>query len=312
VTCLVCVLNPTASAAVNLSGNGGMTVNGAVDVNSSSSSALSASGQVTLNASSIGVVGGTNITKGAKVSPKPVTITPVSDPFAAVPTPSLSGTVQPPVSLGSGTMSITPGIYSSITVSGGTLTLQPGTYVVTQSVSVTGGTLTGSGVTIYLACGTSSTAQACASGQSGATFSVSGQGTYVLSAPTSGTFKGLTIFADRNNTSALTLSAQAGDGLTGAIYEKSGALNLSGNASITIQARIVVGTLTLSGNASITVNPPPSSAHPRSSDVVSDMAAMISGDVTGIASAISDGVSSLVAMIASPAQYASVDGGATQ
>jgi hypothetical protein len=183
---------------------------------------------------------------------------------------------------------------------------------VTQSVLVSGGTLTGSGVTIYLACGTSSTAQACASGQSGATFTASGQGSYVLSAPPSGTLKGLTIFADRNNTSALTLTAQAGDSLTGAIYAKSGSLIVSGNATSAFQARIVVGTLTLNGNATLVVNPPPSSAHPKSSDVVSEMAAMISGDVTGIASAISDGVSSLVALITSPAQYASGDGGATQ
>jgi hypothetical protein len=308
---------------LSLSGQASLTVNGAVDVNSNATTALSASNQTSLSATSIGVVGGVSTGK-ASIKPKPVTITPVGDRFAAVPTPSLSGTVQPPVTVSSGTKSITPGIYSSLSVSGGTLTLQPGVYVVTQSVSVSmTGTLTGSGVTLYLACGTSSTAQACASGQSGATFTVGDQGTYVLSAPTSGTFSGLTIFADRNNTSTLSLSAQATDGLTGGIYAKSGALSLVMQSPASMSARIVVGTFSMSGQATLTVSSPPSSALAMSSDGVAGsasttsdgvagIASTISDGVAGIASAISDGVSSLVALITSPAQFASVDGGATQ
>jgi hypothetical protein len=214
-----------------------------------------------LSATSIGVVGGVSTSGNANLSPAPTTITPVSDPFAAVPTPSLSGPVQPAVNVGgNNSTTIPPGTYKSLSVSAsGILTLQPGIYVVTQAVSVSGyGEITGSGVTIYLACGSASAAQACASGEKGAVLTVSGTGIYNLVAPTSGSDAGLTIFADRNNTATVSLSGNASDTLTGSVYAKSGALALSGNGATTqLNMVVVVGTATLSGNGSITLNAAP-------------------------------------------------------
>jgi hypothetical protein len=116
-------------------------------------------------------------------------------------------------------------------------------------------------VTIYLTCGTTSAAQACATGQAGATLTVSGTAIYTLTAPTTGTYGGLTIFADRNNTSTISLSGNASDSLSGGIYAKTGALSLSGNGGVTqLNALIVVGTAAISGNGSITLNPPPAHA----------------------------------------------------
>jgi hypothetical protein len=241
----------------------------AIDVNSNASVALAASGNGTVSATSIGVVGGYSVSGNAKLSPTPKSISPVSDPFAAVPTPSLTGPMQPAVNISSTTTkTINPGTYPSLTASSkAVLTLQPGVYVVTQSVSISGtAKITGSGVTIYLACGTTSAAQACATGQPGATLTVSGTAIFTLSAPTTGTYGGLTIFADRNNTSTVSLSGNASDSLSGGIYAKTGALSLSGNGGVTqLNALIVVGTAAISGNGSITLNAPPAHASSASS-----------------------------------------------
>jgi hypothetical protein len=96
-----------------------------------------------------------------------------------------------------GTPTIAPGVYSQITVGTGTaLTLSPGVYVLTGPISMTAGSISGSGVMIYLACSTYPTA--CPAGGSGALFDLTG-GTLTLSPPTSGTYSGMTVFADRNN-----------------------------------------------------------------------------------------------------------------
>jgi hypothetical protein len=85
---------------------------------------------------------------------------------------------------------LNPGIYSSILISGNsTVTMNPGTYVVTGSISVLGnGSLIGHGVTIYLPC--SSYPTACATGQVGASMTVSGNATWTSqrrrTAPTRG------------------------------------------------------------------------------------------------------------------------------
>jgi hypothetical protein len=257
--CAMCVLNPTASGALSLSGNVVVAVsgpNGVVDVNSTSSTALIASGNASLRASVIGVVGGASIRGNAQVFPPPQSTTPVPDPFAAIPTPSLTGTVLPAVNVsGNSNLTAGPGIYPSLTVSGnGILTLQPGVYVVTQSVSITGnGKLRGSGVTLYLACGSSSAAQACVVGQKGATFVLSGNGSGTFSAPSTGPYANLAIFADRNNVAPLTLASNVPTTLSGGIYLKSGTLSLSGNAATQLGAPLVVDTASLAGNGRLTV-----------------------------------------------------------
>src|ERR1019366_1615640 len=98
----------------------------------------------------------------------------------------------------------------SISASGnGDLTLNPGTYIITGSLSLTGnGNLIANGVTLYFAC--AAYPSPCSTGQSGANFTLTGNGSMTLSAPTSGVFQGLSIFADRNNT--------ANDALTGNGY----------------------------------------------------------------------------------------------
>ncbi len=59
---------------------------------------------------------------------------------------------------------------------------------------------------------------------------LSGNGSYNLSPPTTGTYAGIVIFQTRDNSKALTLSGNA-SGMTGTIYAPAAQLAESGNAA---------------------------------------------------------------------------------
>ena len=104
-----------------------------------------------------------------------------------------------------GSSSITPRVYSQIMVgSGSALTLSAGVYVLTGPISMSGGSITGTGVMVYLAC--SGYPTACPAATSGAAIALTG-GALNLSPPTSGTYAGMTVFADRNNIAPVALAA---------------------------------------------------------------------------------------------------------
>lgn len=261
-TCTLCVLSPTASPALSLTGNGSVTVQGAVAVDSTGNPAASLTGNARITGTQIGGPGAPStfkVTGNAKFSPAPVAQSAVSDPLAALPECPGAGTPDPcPTTVranvaltGNGSATISAGIYQSISVTGnGKLTLNPGTYVVTGSLTETGnGSITGNGVTLYFAC--SAYPAPCASGQPGASFSVTGNGTVSLSAPTSGPFPGVSIFVERNDSATDTLT---GNGATigGTVYAASGNLTLTGNGNMVI-GRLIVNTLSVTGNGSVTI-----------------------------------------------------------
>jgi hypothetical protein len=148
----VIVLDPTASGALQVTGNASVTAAGLVEVDSSSTSALVVSGHGQVKAGSVLVVGGVSLS-GGSISPTPVTGgKPLADPLAALPVPP-AGASHPAVNLGgSSTMTINPGIYPAITVSGNArLTMSPGIYEIAGGgFNVSGkAQVTGSGVLIY-------------------------------------------------------------------------------------------------------------------------------------------------------------------
>jgi hypothetical protein len=130
--------------------------------------------------------------------------------------------------------------------------MNPGTYVFKGGITVTGnGSLTGHGVTIYLACSNYPTA--CTSGQTGAGMSVTGNGAVDLSAPSYGTYQGLTVFSDRNNKSTIDFGGNGSARFVGTSYQLAGMLNLHGNGSnSSLNARIIASTVLISGNATVT------------------------------------------------------------
>ena len=74
---------------------------------------------------------------------------------------------------------------------------------------------------------------------------LSGNGSYKLSPPSTGTYAGIVIFQTRDNSKAMTISGNA-SGMTGTVYAPAAQLAESGNAQL--NAAIIVDTMTVSGN----------------------------------------------------------------
>ena len=247
------VLSRTASAALSVSGSSTASVPGTIQVDSSSASAIVLSGSSKLTASSIGVVGGTSVSgsSGFGVTPTKGVVA-FADPLAGLLVPSATGlTTHSAVNLGgSSSLTISPGIYPSITVGGsGKLTLQPGVYVITGGgLSVSGsGVATGSGVLIY-------NAGSNYNGGSGTTFgsvTMSGSGTLNLTPMTTGIYAGIAIFQSRDNAKVMSISGAAITGLNGGtIYAPAATLTLSGSTQVGgsgVSSSLIVNELALSG-----------------------------------------------------------------
>ncbi len=244
----VYLLNTTSSGALTISGNASINVPGAIDVDSKSTTAVVASGNASITATSIQVVGGYVASGTGHFKPNPTTgAASVADPLAALAVPTASGSSQGAVSVsGNSSLTINPGLYTSINVSGnGTLTMTAGIYVIAGGgFNVSGNaTVNGSaGVLIYNAGSTYPSA-----GGSFGAISFSGNGKVTLSAATSGTYSGIVLFQSRDNTQALNLSGNGLAGITGSVYAANAQLVLSGNADLADS--IVVGTMNLSGNS---------------------------------------------------------------
>ena len=242
----VFVLSPSASGALNVSGNAQLKVSGPVEVDSSSASAISASVNAQVSAGSIVVVGKVQTSGNAKLSPAPTTGAPsFLDPLANLPVPSgLSS--QGSVNLsGNSSLSINPGIYTSISVSGnGKLTMSAGIYVIAGggfSVTVNG-SVSGSGVMIYNAGSNYPN-----SGGSFGVVNLSGNGNVSLTPAPTGTYANILVFQSHDNKSTVALT---GNGIVmpgGVIYAANAALTISGNGQF--QGSLVVNTLTASGTA---------------------------------------------------------------
>jgi hypothetical protein len=249
------VINPTASGALSVSGNANISIPGEIVVDSSSSAAISARGNAQIAATVIDVLGGFQKTGSATISPAPTTGVSVADPLAALTPPSPAGlTNYGSVSFTDGSHTINPGIYSQIKVSGdASLTLSagtegnPGIYIIEGGgLTVTGNaSLSGQNVLIY-----NTGSDYPNSGGNFGGITLSGNGTFSLTAPTSGPYAGVAIFQSRANTRALSFSGNAMSGISGIIYAPTALLSFSGNSQL--QSPLDVGMLNLSGNVALT------------------------------------------------------------
>lgn len=267
--CALCILDANASGALINNGNPTVKVQGAgIVVDSSSNTAAIFNGSPSVSATTFGIVGSYISNGGVTLSPTPTTTTAVPDPLAGVPVPSVSGTPYPTqVNNGSGTLTLSPGIYGTIINNGnGTINLNPGVYVITGQLILNGSpTIVGTGVTLYFTCsGYSASNTAPCNGSSGAGLTLNGSPTYQLTAPTSSTcssapstcpYVGLTVFYDRGNKAPLVLNGGPSDNFTGTVYAKSAQATLNGNpGDDQLNSLIVVDTATLNGSGTLTLN----------------------------------------------------------
>jgi hypothetical protein len=105
--------------------------------------------------------------------------------------------------------------------------------------------LTGYGVTIYNAPVSSSDV-----------INLSGSGGVTLTAPTDGTYAGLTLFQDRNSTNPVTLSGGSGLNITGTVYAAGAVVTLSGGGGL-VGSQLIGKDLVISGNGSFKINTQP-------------------------------------------------------
>jgi Flp pilus assembly protein TadG len=286
--CGLCVLSPNASPALKITGsaklklNSPMAINSNANGNTSTTAAIDLEGSASLSTSSgaISDVGSVAISGSSSASPAVTTgASAITDPLASVPAlnPALCGTTYTQYAAwdsgNSGASTIPAGVagavacYPSISIHGSaTVTISPGTYLISGPFTIANsGSLSASGVFIYLSCNTGSGSPpppvACTSGggQAGGSITISGSAPVTITAPGSGTYQGLAIMADRYLTNANgTVLGLGGSGTlstTGTIYTASGHVDLSGSAaSTTFSSRFILGTLTESGSSTVNVN----------------------------------------------------------
>ena len=234
------ILNPTASGALTVSGNAELTVTGMLQVNSDSSQAVVLSGHAVVDAGAVQIVGGDLISGQARITSTPVTgVSSPGDPLASLATPT-GGTNMGSINLSSGTETIDPGIYTSITVSGnGHLILNPGVYIIgSGGITFSGNAIvTGTGIMIY---------------NSGA-LTASGSASINLTAATSGTYANVAIFQARTDSSVVTVSSNVNLNLNGGIlYAANVQCVASDSGNGMIKATLVVNELTVTGNSDTT------------------------------------------------------------
>ncbi len=203
--CGMCVMAAGGTTLTALRASTLTVTGGLLQVNSSGGTAVNQSTQSSITAPSVVVVGGVQQQGNGSITPNPVAGAAIPDPLAAIPVPAVAG-VATNVTAPAGSSALAPGVYGTVTVNAGsTLTLNPGIFAIRVRLNVNGGTVIGTGVTIYLGCAAYPTA--CPVSTSGAFISVSTAGRLTLSPPPSGTYAGLTVFADRNNIATNTFSA---------------------------------------------------------------------------------------------------------
>lgn len=183
-----------------------------------------------------------NITPAPQVSPSPI-------PQEAweVPAPDCSGLPVRGDHTGGGT--IQPGKYGRIRVNSSSdhLTLQPGLYCISNGVTINGGSITGSGVTLFL---------------TGGDFATSGSAKVNLASPslTGCTYcppaiPGVLIYLAEGNTGLVSLLGTSDSEYQGLVYAPSGTIEAGGAGSelSEIHAQLVAGTVKLHGSTLVNI-----------------------------------------------------------
>jgi len=218
---------------------------------------------------------GSTITSGPTI--KPCTGDPLASSMPAPPVPG-SGYADPTWmtngTAGGHAETISPGTYRNFnTANVSTLTMNPGLYIITNTFSTNSGTtITGNGVTIYLANGVIANSGNTTSVAGGATPYGVGNGTTMnISAPTSGTYANIAIWDGNSSNSTpdtFTFGGGAASTFTGEIYAPNTNLVLgNGSGTSALSSEIVANTIMVLGGSSLQDNYKPSSGTPAAGGV---------------------------------------------
>jgi Flp pilus assembly protein TadG len=252
----VLVTEPSASGALNIQGTPSLsTPSCSVQVNSTSATGVTLGGSAQIVANTLSMVGnpGYSVNGSAAVS---ATIdsgaSPISDPYANVNIPDISlyPCINTTLSVPNHGLLIVPAgplryCHGISVSSGGTLTFTGGTYYIDgNQFQANGGTINSLGGTTIVLTG---------SGSNYATINLTGNVTVDLTAPSSGTFAGITVYQDRNapSTTTNTLTGGSNQKFTGDLYFPNTSLTYGGNAASTTCTHLIVRTLSFSGSSAL-------------------------------------------------------------
>lgn len=253
----VILLEPLEDNALYGNGSGQLIVNeGGVVVNSSGVMAADTDGnRVVLAAKSFDITGGYDGDRffvspypaGGQATPYTGTV-PVPDPLGSLPEPSAADFTVQNAPNGNGNVTLQPGRYTQrLSFNGNTnVTLMPGTYYLDRGITLTGNaSLQGSGVTLFNA------------GSGNNNINLAGTAQWSLSAPTSGTYQGVSIYQSRATASTSTttvLTGNGGAGLTGTVYAPTTQILVTGDGTQTLGSQLIGRTLDVQGNGMFTID----------------------------------------------------------
>jgi Flp pilus assembly protein TadG len=237
VNACIWTLDPSAQKSLLNDGGGTITAPCGVVVNSNNAQAIVSNGSPQCINGPVNVVGGTlGCVPGATNIPAPL-----PDPLAKLPPPVFSGCDHTNFVVGSGSATLSPGVYcGGMTFNGSDpITFNAGTYILRGGgfTDSGGATYTGTGVTFY---------NTGDGSHPYAPFTFSGGGPVNLTAPTSGPLRNILFFQDRNISGGVPNTFSGGNtyNLSGTIYFPTTDLIISGATTPTpMNITIIVNTI---------------------------------------------------------------------
>jgi hypothetical protein len=253
----VLALNQSAQAALQLTGNSTSSITApscVLQVNSKDLGAVDSSGNARINSVENCFAGSMRVTGNASITPPPDSMCkPVPDPFASYTRPAIGPCGYTNYRLaGNKTVTLPPGVYcGGMNFSGSVnVTFAPGLFIIKDgSITESGGTFTGNGVSFFLT-------------GAGASVQLSGQADWHIVAPTGGPLPGFAIFLDPNGPTGLpgtasSLSGQSELYFEGVVYLPQQQVTVSGSAGVVAPSpytSFVADTLRFVGNGELMIN----------------------------------------------------------
>lgn len=168
-----------------------------------------------------------------------------------VPVPDCSGmTDYGKVIINGGTVTLQPGLYEEIKINGGDVTFAPGMYCIygTKGFVTTGGTITGTGIMIYLENGDLSL-----SGNVDLNLSAESD-PGVLVDPSHYDWADMLFYLDPSNTEPVTIGGGTGSAYTGTLYAPGSDCELAGSGdTLGLNSQMICDRIKLTGTSQITI-----------------------------------------------------------
>ena len=244
--CIYALNSGNTPNAFNVKGTVMITTDCGIYVNSKSTSGFVKTGSGDISAATFKIAGSSysQVGSGSRSPTPTLNSTQVSDPLASLAAPSVAGCDY--TGWSNSSTSLSPGVYcGGIGITGSTIyTFAPGIYILRGGgFNVTGsGTLSGNGVFFY---NTGDSTHPAGS------LNFSGSSNMALTAPTTGTYRGILYFQDRTLASQPAASFTGSTtNSTGTFYAPKAALSFTGSTSAAYQA-VIADTVSMVGSSNI-------------------------------------------------------------